>query len=160
VTPRLNLLKTCRSIYAETRLLPFSLNKFEIHPAKLCRFLDSIIETQKDAITTLKIDRSTAFKTVRDEISWMRRYQFEKRDDDESLFASWSCLHRMSEMRGLKCVEIGNQYFVELGEMKEVNPEIVIAKIQDYVGDLSVRVVVDDPPVVVGNDGKPARRRF
>lgn len=157
MSSHLDLLYTCRSIFIETSLLPFALNKFEIHSMKLSHFLGGLTTTQKDAITTLKIDHSLLMIEYHRDLSrWVINHHFGRvRDGADDLFVYWSGLQELAHMKGLKCVEVGNTYFAELGVTAPVKRETVVAKIRESVGGRNIQVAVDDPPMWLGPDRKP-----
>ncbi|KAF2831419.1 hypothetical protein CC86DRAFT_401946 [Ophiobolus disseminans] len=154
VVPDRRFRSTCRVIDAETRLLPFALGTFEIHPVKLDRFLTDLTTAQLNAITTFKIGTSVAATknggdTGRNLLSQPMRlayaWSFELRlfTAGETI-ATWSGLHTLARMKGLKRVVVSNAYVVGLCALAE--PHEVTEKIRAYVGQRTVEIIFEAGP--------------
>ncbi|KAH7076473.1 hypothetical protein BKA63DRAFT_283376 [Paraphoma chrysanthemicola] len=144
------LLKVCRQIHAETRLLPFELNVFEICSSELSSFLDHLSVAQRDAITTFRAGESKTwidFGTVM-EMEINRHYCSTTDSTKYRLFLPWEDFHNLAKMKGLRRVVIGNHGFRRA--QAEFSDDDIVAKISEYTGDLEVEIVFDEPPIYVG----------
>jgi hypothetical protein len=153
VSQALGFLTVCRRVFSEAHLMPFTLSTLAIRPVDLEPFLDELTAAQRNAITTYKVSKSVATTTPRSLGDWNFEYNYRnsyrRRSEAEDTFLYWSDLDVLSTVRGLERVLVGNQYYKDLLAYEELDREMIVAKIQEYVGGRIVQVEFDDRPVML-----------
>jgi hypothetical protein len=116
-----------------------------VQPEDLGNFLRHLTDAQRAAITTFKIGNSMSALSLYDISRWIIRHHFSKRQKSGDPFFHWSGLRDLLKLSGLKWVVVGNQYFVEYEEYKELDTDKVTAEIKDLVGDRDICIDFEDP---------------
>jgi hypothetical protein len=136
VSSELGLLIVSHQVHAETRLLPFKLNTFQVPPESLRVFVNKLKNTQRDAIATFRVTRE-AFAFTGSTTFPLANCRLLETDASSGLFA-------LGRMRGLKRVVVcGSQVSSQGSEWTRRTDKEISAWLRHCVGNREVDIVLE-----------------
>lgn len=148
----LSILQTCRQIYDETRLLAFTLNTFTIDPANLTHFINDLTEVQRNAIHTFRVGNSVVSYADGESVATPL---FTKMLQDfrpatktpENLISEWSGIYNLTQLRGLRCLLIGNAYHGSIWEWAPAQRDRLVTMLRVYLQSPSAGIIFEEPRI-------------